>query len=217
MGKCSLEVETYCSIVGFIISYYITITDILKRIVNVNKEIKSIKDKLQSVPNPKSNIVVEDPNNERLEINESLIQEIVSNSNIINLSFFTIEEIKKICYLLYNNEYYDLAVKYFQALYEKDKSDYTPLLNAGFILSKKLLRHDKSNELYDVIIGKSPEYAGAYYNKACNYVRMNDLDNARKNIQIAFGKDRNLYEFTKKDLELNPMRDTIDEIFNKIN
>src|SRR5665213_1649974 len=83
-------------------------------------------------------------------------------------SNFDIAELKKLAALLYKAKYYEMAVKAYEAAYEKDKSDYYSILNAAYIYSKKLFQHELANQLLDKLISDSPKYGGAYYNKACN-------------------------------------------------
>lgn len=208
------------SITGFLLSYCVTITEIFKRIVRSNKEVDDLRVRkiLKAVPGIKDDVKVSLP----AEVNENLI----SDSNVKELTgilldvkdyeIFETPELKKLATVLYKGKYYDMAVKAFEAIYKKDKSDFFSLLNAGYILSKKLLRHDLANELLDRLIADAPRYGGAYYNKACNYIRMNDFEKARENIKVAITFDATLFSMAEKDEELKPIHSDIKKIFYEV-
>ncbi|HEY4289761.1 MAG TPA: hypothetical protein VGN00_21820 [Puia sp.] len=68
----------------------------------------------------------------------------------------------------------------------------------------------------DKLIADAPKYGAAYYNKACNYIRMNDFEKARENIKLALTNDATLYEMAEKDEELLPILSDIKKTFEEI-
>ncbi len=211
------------AIMGFLIGYCVTITEILKRIVQSNREVDSIRVKeakgiLKAVPGPQDDLTVSSPNEESGNlIEESNLKELIGILQAMkDYTIFDIPELKKLAGVLYKAKYYEMAEKAYEAAYEKDKSDYFSILNAGYILSKKLFRHELANQLLDRLIADAPKYGAAYYNKACNYIRMNDFEKAKENIKLALTYDATLYAMAGKDEELGPVQPDIKKIFEEI-
>lgn len=208
------------SIMGFLLGYCITVTEIFKRIVWFNKQVDDLRVKkiLEQVPGQQVDIKVTSPA-EAAEslIPESNLEELVSIlEGMKDYKVFDNSELKKLAVVLYKAKHYELAIKAFETAYEKDKTDFFSLLNAGYILSKKLLRHDLANQLLDKLIADAPKYGGAFYNKACNYIRMNDFERAKENIKQALTYDATLYAMAEKDEELKPIHADIKKIFEEI-
>jgi len=209
-------------ITGFLIGYCVTITEIFKRLVKSNQEVDDMREKakdiLKMVTGRQDDPTVSTPNEKAVDlIEESSLKELIGIIETMkDYSNFDIAELKKLAALLYKAKYYEMAVKAYEAAYEKDKSDYYSILNAAYIFSKKLFQHEMANQLLDKLIADSPKYGGAYYNKACNYMRMNDFEKAKENIKLAFTYDATLYAMAEKDEELRPILADIKKIFDEI-
>lgn len=208
------------AIMGFLIGYCVTITEIFKWIVRNNLDIDDMRAKsiLKPVPPSQDNPTVEAPNEGgKPKIDEANLQELVNILGTMkDYTGFDIVELKKMAGPLYKGKYYEMAAKAYEACYEKDKSDYFSLMNAGYIYSKKLFRHELANQLIQKIIDADPKYGGAYYNKACNFLRMNDLDNAKENIKLALENDAALDIMAVVDDELEAIRPYIEELIKEI-
>lgn len=210
-------------IMGFLIGYCLTITEIFKWIVKNLREVdqlrSNVKDILGAVPGPKDDDVTVSSPREGIDtlIESDDLKELIGIlQGVKDYTIFDIPELKKLAPLMYKAKQYEIAEKAYEAAYERDKSDFFSLLNAGFILSKKLLRHEASNKLLDKLIVSTPNYGAAYFNKACNYMRMNDFEKAKENITLALTNDATLYAMAEKDEELAPIRKDIREIYEKI-
>ena len=208
------------TIMGFLIGYCVTITEIFKRIVKSNREVDDMraKDILKTVPGPQDDVTVATPSEKGRDlIEESNLKELINILEAMkDYTSFDIAELKKLAVLLYKAKYYEMSAKAYEAAYEKDKSDYFSILNAGYIYSKKLFRHELANQLLDKLIADAPKYGAAYYNKACNYIRMNDFEKAKENIKLALTYDATLYEMAEKDEELLPILSDTKKIFAEI-
>lgn len=208
------------AIMGFLIGYCVTITEILKLIVRANQEAEEMRAKaiLKPVSGPDDEVTTDTPEDkDRVKIEESNLKELINILEAMqDYMSFDVAELKKLAVLLYKAKYYEMSAKAYEAAYEKDKSDYLSVLNAGYIYSKKLFRNDLANQLLDKLIADAPKYGAAYYNKACNYIRMNDFEKAKENIKLALTYDATLYEMTEKDEELLPIRSDIKKIFGEI-
>ena len=203
---------------GFLIGYFVTITEIFQRLVSSNIRVREIVEgTVKPLRLPSDSVTVSSPEEGANLLEESSLRELISSlENIKDYTIFEIPELKKLAGQLYKAEQYEMAAKAYEAVYEKDKSDYFSLLNAGYILSKKLFRHELANQFLDRLISSAPKYGAAYYNKACNYIRMNDFEKARENIKFALTYDATLYAMAEKDEELSPIHPDIQKIFEEI-
>jgi len=73
--------------------------------------------------------------------------------------------------IMLTNQNYLLAREYYIKSYHKDKN-FKAGSNAGVICSKYLARYEEAEKLFKQIINDEPQNPLAYYNLACNYVRM---------------------------------------------
>jgi tetratricopeptide (TPR) repeat protein len=107
--------------------------------------------------------------------------------------------------LSYQN--YLFAREYFLKSYLADKN-YKAGSNAAVICSKYLKRYDEAEKIFKQIIQDQPDTPLAYYNRACNFVRMNSYDYAISNLKKALelGKEE-YYQEALMDDTFIPLRE----------
>lgn len=86
---------------------------------------------------------------------------------------------------------YGLASEFFKKSYDTGK-DLVSLCNLGVVVGKYFGKHEKADEIFDDVIRQDAVSPLAYYNKACNLIRMNKRADAIENLKQALllGKEQ---------------------------
>jgi tetratricopeptide (TPR) repeat protein len=114
---------------------------------------------------------------------------------------------KKLGIKFFSDKNYGLAKEFFEKSYDKDK-DLAALTNLGVVVGKYFNDYDKALKIFEDVIAKDKSLTIAYYNLACNLVRMKKIPEAIQNLKMALELGGEQYaEIAKRDQAFEPISD----------
>ena len=217
-----LSILLYFIFFGFFAGYLITRIYLSKEFAKVEDDLRNLNratDQLDTGPK-EINLVLDHlqahledisvkGDSQNVKKSEELIQDIIVQTKNIEDTGGSIssEQYFKQGRVMLKYQNFLLAKEYFTKSYLLDKN-YKAGSNAGVICSKYLKLYNDAETFFKQIIDSQPKNPLGYYNRACNFVRMNMNEEAVSNLEIALdlGKDEYRQEALMDDTFL-PLKD----------
>jgi tetratricopeptide (TPR) repeat protein len=212
----AIVLTVFSSVAGFFFGYLFARLVLPRAFSETDKDSRAIieiKQEIQSrmppAPDSATSLQRKDrkaPESER-EAAKEIAAKVVTLEKKTPGAAFTLEEYLRVAQGLYDAKQYDDAVNILE-LAADQHDDPMPLVYAGAIRGKEQEKYSDATRLYFKALKMNPDLAEAYYNLACNEIRQEHVDEARRYLEGAFAleRDRSLREYAQTDEVWNDWR-----------
>lgn len=212
----------YFLIIGFFSGYLITRLYLSGEFAKAEDKLQELSDKVNKYSSDEQPVRIDDQINQRQDLvntedilNQDIekpVTEIISETKQLEQDGIKIPSAQyfKQGRIMVINKNYETGREYFQKSYDID-GHYKSGNNLAVILSRFLGKFVEAEKILSELIASRPKDPLAYYNRACNYVRMNEFEKAIQSLDscITLAKESYLSE-AQKDSTFEPLKDRED-------